>query len=215
MKQAAFGLTVAGHGPVKIQVVLGQVGKDPRPEPQPRRPVQRQGVGGDLHDHMAAPRRSHSGQQLLKLIGIRRGALGGNRLGPHQIPVGADEAHLGPADPFQHLLEQVCGGGLSVGPGDPHQGHPVAGAAKPVGGHLSKGPPGLRRDQPRAGAVRRRSAQNGRCAPVQGLRNEPAAVFLGPRKGRKEAAGDHRSAVTGQGGHIHLLADPICQGNAL
>ena len=69
LEQQALGLAIGLHGPVKIQVVPGEVGENPRLEPQPRRPAQGQGVGGNLHHHMGAPRLLHPGQQALEGIG--------------------------------------------------------------------------------------------------------------------------------------------------
>lgn len=48
--------------------------------------------------------------------------VGGQALLPDQVLVGADQPHLCVEAPLQHGLEQIGGGGLSVGPGDRQQG---------------------------------------------------------------------------------------------
>ena len=214
LEQQALGLAIGLHGPVKIQVVPGEVGENPRLEPQPRRPAQGQGVGGNLHHHMGAPRLLHPGQQALEGIGIRRGPLGGEGLLANEVLVGADETHLGLADRLQHPFQQICGGGLSIGAGDPHQGHPVPWAAKPVGGHLTKGPPGIGGQQPGAGTVRGLGAEHRRRPPVQRLLDKLGSVCLLPPEGGKEAAGGNRSAVAGERSNFHVPTNLVCQGDA-
>ena len=214
LEQQALGLAIGLHGPVKIQVVPGEVGENPRLEPQPRRPAQGQGVGGNLHHHMGAPRLLHPGQQALEGIGIRRGPLGGEGLLANEVLVGADETHLGLADRLQHPFQQICGGGLSIGAGDSHQGHPLPRAAKPVGGHLTKGPPGIGGQQPGAGTVRGLGAEHRRRPPVQRLLDKLGSVCLLPPEGGKEAAGGNRSAVAGERSNFHVPTNLVCQGDA-
>ena len=118
VKEPPLGLTVSLHGLVKIQVVLGQVGKGPHSKGYPIHSVQTQGVGGYLHHHMGTVLIGHSPQPVLEIVTLRGRASGWELLLSHQHPVGANEAHLS----LQRLSKQVPkkGGdsGLSVGPGD-------------------------------------------------------------------------------------------------
>jgi len=76
-EEQALGLAVGRHVPVEIQMVPRQVREDARAEAQPRRPPLGQGVGGDLHHHMAAPGPLHFGQEGLQGVGVRCGPPGG------------------------------------------------------------------------------------------------------------------------------------------
>ena len=132
-EQQPLGVPVGLHGTVEVQVVLGQIGEDTRPEGDAVQAMEHQGVGGCLHHHVGTPRIRHLPQQLLHLVGLRRGAVGGQALLPDQVLVGADQPHLCVEAPLQHGLEQIGGGGLSVGPGDRQQGQFPGRMAEPVG----------------------------------------------------------------------------------
>ena len=167
------------HGPVVVQMVLGQVGEHPRLEGQSLHPALGQGVGGDLHHHMGASRVCHAPQQRLELIGLRCSAVGRQLQGTDQIPVGANQAHTGLQRPFQHGLDKIGGGGLPVGAGDPDQGHLLPRVSEPSGGHPGQGGPGVWSGEP-APCPGRLPAQDGGGALFQRLGHIPVSVCLGP-----------------------------------
>ena len=131
-EEQGLGVAVGLHGPVKVQVILTQVRKEPHGEPDVRHPLQAEGVGGDLHDHVGASRVRHGPEEGLELEGFRRGALGVEDFVPDHILVGPDKAHLGPQAFFQNILQQVRCRRLPVGAGDAHHGHGGGGVAEPV-----------------------------------------------------------------------------------
>ena len=86
-------------------MVPRQVREDASAEAQPRRPPLGQGVGGDLHHHMAAPGPLHLGQEGLQGVGVRRGPPGGQNFMAHEILVRPDEADLGPQGLLQDRFQ--------------------------------------------------------------------------------------------------------------
>ena len=177
LEQDGLGVAVGLHGLVEVQVVLGQVGKDAHGEADAIHPLQKQRVGGGLHHHVGAAGGAHPGEQLLKLQGLRRGALRGDHLVADHVLVGADEAHLGPQLLLQHGFQQVGGGGLAVGAGDGHHGHVVRGMAVVIGRHHRQGLAGIRHlDIGDAGVLRRPLAHHRRGARRRGLADIGVAV---------------------------------------
>ena len=185
-------------------MVLGQVGEHPHVKGQPRHPVLDQGVGGDLHHYKGTPGIGHGPQQLLQFIALRGGAVGGQLLLPHQVPVGPHQPYWDAEGLLQHLFDKAGGGGLAVGPGDGDEGHLRPRVVKPVGRGQRQGQPGVWGGQPRAGALWRLLAQHRRGPPLHGLVNKPAAIRLGARQGDEQRPRLQRPAVIGQGGYLHV-----------
>ena len=142
VEQDRLGVAVRLHGVVEVQMILAQVGKDADGEPDAVYPVQRQGVGRDLHHHMGAARVGHLAEQPVQLEGFRRGALGVQHLIADHVLDGAHQPHLGPGLLLQNALDEVGGGGLAAGAGDAHHGHFPGGMIEPVAAHQGQRPAG-------------------------------------------------------------------------
>ena len=139
---------------------------------------------------MGAARIPHPGKELLDLKGLRRGPLRGDHFAADHVLVGADEAHLGPRRLLQNRLEQVRGGGLSVGAGDGHHGHIVRRMAEVVGAHLRQGPAGVRHlDIGDLRPLRHILAQHRRRDGSRRLADEGMAVHGKALHGNKQIAG--------------------------
>ena len=81
-------------------MVLGQVCEDPHLVRDPINPVQKQGVGGNLHHHIRAARFPHPGEELLELKGLRGGDV-------HHHP---QEVGQGGGGGTHHLVHDLAGG---------------------------------------------------------------------------------------------------------
>ncbi len=194
-EQQRLGAAVLLHGTVEVQVVLGEVGKHAHLIAHAVHPVQGQGMGGDLHHHMGAARVPHPGEEPLELKGLRRGSLRGKGLLADHVLIGADEARLGPRRLLQNGFEQVGGGGLAVGAGDPHHGHVLRGMAEEVGPHCRQRPAGIRHLDIGDVPLRRLLAQHRRRAGLHGLFDEIVPVCGEAGHGYKQSAGPHRPGV--------------------
>ena len=143
-EQDRLGVTVGLHGLMEIQMVLGQIREDAHRVRNAVDPVQRQGVGGDLHHHMAAAGVTHPREQLLHLKGLRGGALRGDHLIPDHILIRADQTNFRAQSLLQNRLQQIGGGGLAVGARHRDHGHLLRGMAEEVGAHHRQAPAGIR-----------------------------------------------------------------------
>ncbi|MPM33171.1 hypothetical protein SDC9_79740 [bioreactor metagenome] len=143
MKENGLCVAVVLHGLVKIQVVLGQIRKDPHVVSDTVDPALVQRVGRGLHHHMGAARIQHPAKQLMQLKALRRGPLRGQDLRADHVLVGADQTHLRPCRLLQNSLQQIRGGGLAVGAGDGGHDHMLRRMTEPVGAQHSQRPPGL------------------------------------------------------------------------
>ena len=204
LEQQRLGVAVGLHSLMEIQVVLGEVGEDAHGIVHAVHPVQGQGVGGDLHDHVGAAALPHLGKQPLELKGLRRGALRGDDLVADHILVRADEAHLGPGLLLQNGLEEIGGGGLAVGAGDAHHGHGVRRMAEEVGAHHRQGPAGIRHLDEGNALLRCLFAQHRRRAGGHGLADEGVAVNGEARHGHEQVAGPGGPGIIADIGDVHL-----------
>ena len=207
VKEQSLGRSIFLHGVVIIQVVLGQIGEQPQVKGQSRRPVLDQGVGGYLHYHIGTAIVQHLAQKGLELIALRGGAVGRQLLPPYHVPIGADQANLGPARPLQQFFDEAGGGGLAVGPGDRHQGHSVPRMSKPVGREKGQSQSGILCHQPGTRPIRSPLAQDGRGASLQSRVDVPVTIRLISGQSHEESAGLQGPAVIRNGIYFHLLVN--------
>ena len=185
-------------------MVLGQVRVNPHLIADPIDPVQKQGVGGNLHHHIGAARIPHPGKELLELEGLGGGPLRGKDLLPNHILVCADQAHLF-APGLQNGLEEVGGGSLPVGAGNAHHGHGVRRAAKEVGPRHRQGPAGVRHlDIRNFSLLRQGLTENRRRAGGHGLGDEAVSVHRVAAESHKEVPGLHLPGVVTDLGNLCL-----------
>ncbi|MCY1240746.1 hypothetical protein D9M72_536070 [compost metagenome] len=119
-EEPGLGLEIFVHGPVEVQVVLGEVGEAGDVELHPVDAVERYCVRGNLHRRSVQPAFAHQGQKRVKVGGLRRGQQAGNRGTARQDLDGADQA--GPAaQRLQERINKVRGGGFAVGAGNTEQ----------------------------------------------------------------------------------------------
>ena len=81
---------------------------------------------------MGAALFEHLGEQGLQLIAFGRRALGLDHLVADHILNGSDQTNLCAEHTLEHLLEQVGGRRLAVGPGDADDGHVLRRVAEAV-----------------------------------------------------------------------------------
>ena len=106
---------------MKVQVVLGQVGKGGHVEPAGVHPVQVEAVGGHLHHDVGHAVVPHVRQDALQVEGLV-GRAGGRHHRPAVAVVdGADDAG-GEARLDQNVFYQIGDGGLAVRAGHPDDG---------------------------------------------------------------------------------------------
>jgi hypothetical protein len=141
-KKPGLGPEIIVQVPVIIQVVLGQVGKNPGREAGHIHPMLHQGMGGDFQDGVAHSHPAHLPEEALEVQGLG----GGHRRRPdpfrHPVVHRAHHPHLVPGGP-QDGLQEKAGGGFAVGAGDAHQDHFMAGVAIEGGAQVGQGQPGL------------------------------------------------------------------------
>ena len=204
-EQDGLGIAVGLHGLVEIQMVLGQIGKYSHGILHPIDPVQCQGVGGDLHDHMGAAGIPHLREQALEFKGFRRGALRGDHLCADHVLVGADQAHPGPGLLLQNGLEEVRGAGLAVGAGDAHHGHGCGRMAKEIGADDGQTPAGVLHQNIGDAAVRRRLlADHRRGTGRRRLADEGMAVRGKAPHSNKQVSGPGGTGIIADIGDLQL-----------
>ena len=209
-EQNGLGVAVGLHGLVEIQVVLSQVGEHTHVVMHPVDPVQGQGVGGDLHDHVGAAGVPHLGEEPLDLEGLRRGALRGDHLRADHVLVGADQPHLGPGLLLQNGLEEVGGAGLAVGAGDGCHGHGCGRVAEEVGADHRQAPAGVLHLDIGDGPVRRGLLTDHRGGAGGGrLPDEGVAVHGKAPHGHKQVAGLCGAGVVADVGDLQIQ---VCRG---
>ena len=188
-EELSLGRPVGLHGPMEIQMVLGQVGKDPHIERDARHPAELQRVGGDLHHHMGTPCVRHLSQEFLHLPALRGGAAGGQRPPADEVLIRADQTHPDPGGPLQHLFQKVGGGSLAVGTGDAHDGQALGRMAEPVGRGRRQSRPGVRDGQPGSRLTGRSLAHSQGSTPLQCLFQEAPPVGAAAGEGKKDLPG--------------------------
>ena len=202
-EQNGLGVAVGLHGLVKVQMILSQVGKYTHLVRNAIDTVQHQGVGGNLHHHIGASRVPHPGQEHLQLKGLGGGPLRRENLLSNHILVGADQAH-GFSPGLQNGLEEVCGGGLPVGPGNPHHGHSLGRVAEEVSARHRQRPAGIPDPHPGNLPFRRRLAQHRRRPGGQGLRNKAVSVHRVAAEGYKQIPWSYRPGVIADAADLRL-----------
>jgi hypothetical protein len=179
---------------VEVEVVLGEVGEDGRPEAGAVDPVQGQAVAGHLHGRRPDAGVGHLGQQSLQVGRLGGGVEGRAALVPHADLDGADhpgDAAGGPEDRLQH----EGGGGLAVGAGHPDQLQPARGMVEEGGGQWGQHVPDPADQQ--LGSLQVEGplhAQGGRAG-VQGLAGQIVAVDPRPGDAAEQRARHHPAGV--------------------
>ena len=113
-EQPGFGLEVLVHGPVQVQVVLGQVREPGDVEHHGVHAVEGHGVRGNLHGGGIEPAFAHERQQRVHIRGFGGGEQARDRLAACQDLNRPDQP--GPfAQRPQERIDEVSGGGLAVG----------------------------------------------------------------------------------------------------
>ena len=198
LEQETFAPEVVLESVMKVQVIPGQIGEDGHRKAAAVGPVQREGMGGDLHHAPAAAGFDGLAQNGLDVDGFRRSSLRGpvpavetRSQGPHhqsRFPLAQDGVH------------QRCGRGLPVGPGNSDQPQPGrraseemiggAGHEAPDTGHLDPGKGAIGRSRPLGG--------HGDRAPFQRLIQVEMSVALEPPDGEEKASGSRMPGVVSQ-----------------
>ena len=169
-------------------MVLTEVGEDTHGEAYAIDAIQRQGVGGDLHDHVGTAGVGHPAEQLLQLEGLRRGALRVEDFAADHVLNGADQAHLGTGLLLQNALDEVGGGGLAAGAGDADHGHLAGGVIEPVAGDHRQSAAGVLHNYVGNVAVGCMLADNTGRAFFAGHGDEAVAIGLGAGDSHEQPA---------------------------
>ena len=186
-------------------MILCQVGEYAQAEIHTVHPVQTEGMGGDLHDRIAAARVRHLAEQALELKALRGGALRLKHLISDHVLNRTDEADLGPGYLLQNGFEQVGHGGLPVGPGDADHRKLLGGMAKPVGPQLSQRRPCIRDQDIGRFSLRWTLAENCRSPLIQGGWDELVSVRGKARNSHEQASRSRLAGIVTDRGDFQLL----------
>ena len=146
VKKPFFALEIVFHCFVIVEVILCQIGKDPRREVQAVDPLLVQRMGRNLHHHKIASRLFHQRKQGMNLVSVGGGVVGGKGLLSHHILNGSDQSHLVSLR-LEHRFEQQTGRGFSIGAGDADDLDFFSGIAKKSGAKPGVNPPAVFHDQ--------------------------------------------------------------------
>ena len=203
-EELRLGIAVGIHGLVEIQMILRQIGKGRHIVVNAADPLQGDGMTGNLHHHMGTAGIPHLRKQGLKLKALRRGALGGDYLIADEVLHGADQSHLGPQAGFQHLLEQQCTGGFSVGAGDSDHFHGLRRMAEVIRADQSQGQP-VGFHQHIAYLLLRLFGSDHHAGPLlHGHGDKSVAIGSKAGNGHKQGPGGHLSGIVADGGDLRF-----------
>ena len=211
-EQPGLGLEVLLHGPVQVQVVLGEVREAGDVEHHAVDAVEGHGVRGNLHGGGIEPAFAHERQQGVHIRGFGRGQQARDRLAAGQDLNRPDQP--GPlAQRPQQGIDEIGGGGLAVGACHPEEGRcpgavgpalvdergqPADHAARLVGQQHRDGDVMAQGQQARPGVV----CQDRHGAGVDGLGHEVGPVPCGARQGHVQVSRADRPGVQGDPGDL-------------
>ena len=104
-------------------MILREIGVERHVEVHARHALERERMGGHLHDHVRAARVRHPAKELLKLIALGRGELRGQELLSDHVPVRTDEPDLRGELCFKHVLDKIARGRFAARAGDADERH--------------------------------------------------------------------------------------------
>ena len=186
---------------MEIQMILREIGIERHVEVHARHALERERVGGHLHDHVRAARVRHPAEELLKLIALGRGELRGQELLSDHVPVRADEPDLRVELRFEHVLDKIARGRLSARAGDADEGHLLHRIAEEIAA-CEREPQAAVADLDVGRSVRGRIlAEDGRRAFFHRRGDKAVAV------GGKSLDGDEKIARLGPAGVVADAAD--------
>ena len=173
------------HVAVEVEVVLGEVREHGDGEPGGPHPLEHEGVGRHLHGHRPAAAGDGVGQHGLELGGLRGGARAAQR---------ADDLG-GPRRRRADRAQQVGGGRLAAGAGDPDHGHPARGVVPERVGHRTHRGPHRGHGEGRRRRGQRALGQQHGGPPLHGLGGEGVAIDAAAGHAAEERAGGHGAGV--------------------
>ena len=141
-EQAAFGLEIAFHVAVVVQMVLGQIGEQGPGEAQTGHAALIESVGRHFHNGRRHARRAHGGQIFVDGQATRRGQGRGFIMAGPTIADRAHHADRAPRGTVQ-MFQQIGAGGLAVGAGDADEGKGQTRRVMQGGGHVPQGEAGV------------------------------------------------------------------------
>ena len=194
-EEALFAVEIPVHRAEEIQMVLRQVGEAAGGKAHSRQPVQGDRVGGHFHHHIVRSLVRHHPQGFVQVDGVRRCEAGFDQLVADAAADGADQPAF-VAGGFQDPLDEVTGGGLSLGTGQADDFHlPVCVAVK-LGGGQRHGDAAVRNRQlGHADPLDRVFHDQGAGPFFNRLTGEPVPVEGGAGNAEKEAVRDRLPAV--------------------
>ena len=166
--------------------------------------VQRNGVGRYLHNHILAAGITHLGKERLQIKALRRSTLCGDHLITDHILHGAHQSNLRPQHLFQHVLEQQCGGGFSVGAGYADELHSLSRMAVEICADQSQRQSVRVHLHVRHFLCLRLGGHNRHSAVLQRHRDILVAVGCKARDRHEQAAGGYLAGVIDHRGDLHI-----------
>ncbi len=132
LEENRLGLSVVFEVAVEVEVVGGEVGEGRSRKAQTVHPVEPQGVGGDLHRHVAHAVLPNPGEELVQIQREGRGVRGfeGSILPP---VLDRSQHRRGDTGRGPDRLQEIGRAGLAVGAGETRQGHVASRVAKKLG----------------------------------------------------------------------------------
>ena len=187
-KKLFLAVPIRLHVLVVVQVILGQIGENSDIQVTSENPVQVDGVGGNLHDHMGYAICFHLPQDALKIQRLWRRDGVVERFLVVAVVDRPDDPHV-EARFFEDAFKNVGGRGFTVGSRNPDEGELLGRVTEKSIGQGSERPACIpdrvNRDVGRKGVL----GDNGCGSPLDGIIDKIMPIEFEPFNGDKQAPG--------------------------
>jgi hypothetical protein len=196
-EEAALRIEVVLHRPVKVEVILREIGEHERAEANTEQALERGPVGGRLHRAAPVTRVQHLAEGALQIHGLRGRAGRGTPLAADPVLDRPEEAGPPPSR-SEDGEEQERRGGLAIRSRDPEHLELARRVLEEGIGRECHGFPRVGDDELRNGQVEGALDDEGRGAVADGLGSVVVPVGLQAADADEERSGQRSARVVGE-----------------